>query len=445
MNGMRKTGTLTGFLIVLLLMLNACSPAAGGENGELGGGTSPTSADALPQLTITWFAWPPCDALTRLVTSYPDAIVKVDCVPVGQWHDAIFNGFLAQGGSDLPILDDGFIGEAVEGNYVLDLTDFLQTNSNMNDWMPATLSAIGEYPEASGRYYAAPLMTDAMILVYNREILGQYGIEQPADTWEGLLRQAGDIKVAGMYDGFVWFWSNNGNQLQDAWNQLAWSWGGELWNPVTYQIAGIINSAENEAALNFARRLYLTGPESAGNYIYADVTAAMCEGTAAMTVIWSGVVFNWQNEAVCPQSANFGYAVPPAGPQAHVLSQGGMGISLSKYSTNPEAASAFLQWLFTPETQLEWVSLGGHSGYQSVQVSETAMNAAAFNPVYVEAYQLTRNTYNLPEAYELLTLEGEYLHQAIVGEISPRDALKQLGEAQQAVISREYNLGPPTR
>ena len=34
-------------------------------------------------------------------------------------------------------------------------------------------------------------------------------------------------------------------------NQMAWSFGGELWDPTTYQIEGVMNSPENVAALEF--------------------------------------------------------------------------------------------------------------------------------------------------------------------------------------------------
>jgi hypothetical protein len=78
---------------------------------------APASAQDKPNLSIVWFAWPPCDLLTNLVSTYPDANVTVSCVPIGQWHDQIFADFAAQGGADLPILDSQFMGEAVKGGH----------------------------------------------------------------------------------------------------------------------------------------------------------------------------------------------------------------------------------------------------------------------------------------------------------------------------------------
>ena len=63
---------------------------------------APVMGQDKPNLSIVWFAWPPCDLLTSLVAQYPDANVTVSCVPIDQWHDQIFADFAAQGGADRP-------------------------------------------------------------------------------------------------------------------------------------------------------------------------------------------------------------------------------------------------------------------------------------------------------------------------------------------------------
>ena len=38
-----------------------------------------------PELSIIWFAWPPCEALGELAGQYPgNATVTTNCVPLGQ-------------------------------------------------------------------------------------------------------------------------------------------------------------------------------------------------------------------------------------------------------------------------------------------------------------------------------------------------------------------------
>jgi multiple sugar transport system substrate-binding protein len=416
-------------LMIAVLVLAACKPKVAGPK---------------PELSITWFAWPPCDALAKLVAEYPDATVKVNCVPYEQWHDSIFTDFAAKGGVDLPIVDSQWTGEAVTGGHLLELTDFLKQDTNFNDWVPSALQAYGEYPIGSGHYYGAPIMADVQVLIYNKNILNEYSID-PASltTWDALLGAAQTIKAGGKYDGFVWFWIGSGDQIQSAWNELAWSWGGELWDPQTYQFEGVVNSPQNVAALEYARNLYLAGPEGAGNFSYGEVTTAMCDGTSAMTAIWVGVAAGWTDPASCKEFPNMGFMVPPAGPAAHILQLGGMGMNVSAYTKNKDAALAFLKWLMSQETQLKWVQMGGYSALQSVLASDTFKNAAPFNVAFAEAYPLVRDFYNLPEYYGLMTKEGEYLNLAVTGQMGAQEALDSLAADQQVIIDQAYPSGPP--
>ena len=54
-------------------------------------------------------------------------------------------------------------------------------------------------------------------------------------------------------DGIAEFWCGAAacyDNVQTAWNQIAWSFGGELWDPAKYKVDGILNSPENIAALD---------------------------------------------------------------------------------------------------------------------------------------------------------------------------------------------------
>src|SRR5690606_12971658 len=126
----------------------------------LSGALIPASAQDTPDLSIVWFAWPPCDLLTSLVADYEAANVTVSCVPLGQWHDQIFADFAAQGGADLPILDSQFMGEAVVGNHIVNLTEWMNENLPLDDYNQTALSYYAEVPGGSGQFYSVPVITD---------------------------------------------------------------------------------------------------------------------------------------------------------------------------------------------------------------------------------------------------------------------------------------------
>jgi len=399
---------------------------------------STVSAQDDAELSIIWFAWPPCDALSTLVQEYEDAAVTVDCVPLAQWRDQIFTDFVARSGADLPILDSQWIGEAVLGNHLVELSGWMEGNLEVDDFVPAALAAYGEYPAGSGEYYGVPAMADVQMLVYRADLFEEAGFDGPADTWEGVLEQAQTFKDGDLVEnGWVWFWCGSAacvDQIQTAWNQLAWSFGGELWDPAENQIVGVLNSEENAAAIEFASQLYQTGPDGSGDFTYDEVISSICGGTAAMTSIWVGFGPVIASPESCEQAENLAYAVPPAGPVSHTLSLGGMGMSVSAYAEDQDAALAFLAWFESQETQLRWAELGGYSARISVLESDVFLNAAPYNDVFAEAYPLVRDFWNVPVYAQLLELQGEYLNLAITGQMSAQDALDFIAEEQQFIL-----------
>ncbi len=428
------------FVAALLLLVFAVAPA---------------SAQDKPNLSIVWFAWPPCDLLTNLVATYPDANVTVSCVPIGQWHDQIFADFAAQGGADLPILDSQFMGEAVKGSHIADLTDLLKNDLPFDDFNQTALSAYAEVPAGSGTYYSVPVITDTRMFVYRKDLfenadaMAAYqtatgnALEVPK-TWTELLAIAQFFKSSDFIEnGYASHWINDGDEVQTTWNHILWSFGGELWDPATYQIEGILNNDIGVKALEFAQELYKTAPTGASGFGFDETVGTICNGSTAMVEIWYGFGGAFTNADTCAQAPNLGFAVVP-GEVDHYISLGGQGISVSAYSQNVDAAKAFLVWLMSDETQTAWVQGGGFSGRTSILASDAFLNAAPYNPSFNEAFQYVKDFWNMPEYNQLLSVQGEYLNLAISGQMDAKEALDEIASEQQAVLDEAYPDGPPT-
>jgi multiple sugar transport system substrate-binding protein len=399
-------------------------------------GIAPAAAQDT-ELSIVWFAWPPCNLLDTITDDYPDATVTVTCVPIGQWFDQIFLDFASGGGADLPILDSQFMGAAVAGNHVLDLTDWINENLPVDDYVPAALSAYAEVPFGSGQYYSVPMMTDTRMLVYRTDLFEEAGFEPPT-SWDELLEQAQFFAESDLVEnGFATHWDPTQDLVATTWNHILWSNGGELWDPETYQIEGVLNSETAVEAVNFANQLWQTAPDGAGSFGFDEVVGAMCNGTTAMIEIWYGFGGAFTSPESCAQAENIGFAVVP-GAEEHFISLGGMGISVSAYSENPEAALALIAWLQSDEVQLRWAREGGFPGRTSILESEDFLNAAPYNPSFAEAFQLVKDFWNLPEYQEMLSIQQEYLNLAITGQMDAQEALDAIAAEQQAIIDEAY-------
>ncbi|MEQ8677827.1 MAG: extracellular solute-binding protein [Aggregatilineales bacterium] len=389
------------------------------------------------ELSIIWFAWPPCDLLDTITDDYPDATVTVTCVPIGQWFDQIFLDFASGGGADLPILDSQFMGAAVAGGHVANLSEWMNENLPIDDYVPAALSAYGEVVPGSGEYYSVPMMTDTRMLVYRTDVFEEAGLEVPA-TWSELLADAQAFKEGDLIEnGFATHWSPDGDLVATGWNHLFWSFGGELWDSETYTVEGIINDEAGVRAIEFANELWQTAPDGAGSFGFDEVVGAMCNGSTAMVEIWYGFGGAFTSPDSCAEADNIGFAVVP-GEEEHFISLGGMGISLSSYSENPEAALDLIAWLQSDEIQLRWAREGGFPGRTSILASDDFLNSAPYAPSFAEAFQLVKDFWNLPEYQEMLGIQQEYLNLAITGQMDAQEALDEIALEHQEILDDAY-------
>ncbi len=425
---MQKSKFLTKVLLVLLII------------SVLSGALIPAVAQDKPNLSIVWFAWPPCDLLSSIVTEYEAANVSVSCVPIGQWRDQIFADFAAQGGADAPILDSQFMGEAVAGDHLVELTDWMQDNLPYDDYNQVALSYYAEVPQGSGRLYSVPMMTDTRMLVYRADVFEAAGFEPP-QSWSELLEQAQFFRDSDLIEyGFATHWLNDGDLVQTAWNHVLWSFGGDLWDADTYTVEGVLNSETGVRAIEFAKELVATAPVGAAGFGFDETVGAMCNGSTAMIEIWYGFGPAFTDPEGCPYEIAF--AVVP-GEDAHYISLGGMGISVSRYSPNQEAALDLVAWLQSDEVQLEWAARGGFPGRTSILASDSFLNAAPYNPSFNEAFALVRDFWNIPEYAQLLDVQGEYLSLAISGQMDAQEALDEIAAEQQEILDNAYPDGPP--
>jgi multiple sugar transport system substrate-binding protein len=223
---------------------------------------------------------------------------------------------------------------------------------------------------------------------------------------------------------------------------MAWSFGGELWDPATYKVAGILNSDTNVKALTFAADLFKTGPDGAGDFQFNETVDTVCSGATAMTTIWFGFGPALVDPKGCKNADNLGYAVAP-GQDKHFISLGGMGIHVSAYTKNKDASLAFLKWVQSKDTQLAWAKLGGFSARKSILASDEFKKVTPYNPIFSDAYQYVKDFWNIPEYNKMLVVQMEQLNLAVTGQADPKTALDTIATEQQKILDEAYPNGPP--
>ena len=92
------------------------------------------------------------------------------------------------------------------------------------------------------------------------------------------------------------------------------SFGGELGDPVSYKVDGIINGDKSIAALEAYKELYSFTPPGWAKTFFVENNQAITEGLAAMSMNYFAFFPALLNEATNPHAKNTGFFANPAGP-----------------------------------------------------------------------------------------------------------------------------------
>ena len=230
----------------------------------------------------------------------------------------------------------------------------------MSDWSKEMLARYGEYPDASGKIYALPINADAEGMHYRKDLFEdpkekagfkeKYGYElELPQTWKQLrdiaewFTRPPELYGLGMMGGREY------DYLTSVTNCLIWSFGGELWNPDTFEIKGYIDSPASIDGLKFYIELMKFCPPGVATWGWDEVNTAFQTGKVAMAHNWFYFFGAMADPKQNPYADRTGFAILPGavgrdGMFRREFSMGGQGIGISKYSKNVQAAWDFIEW-----------------------------------------------------------------------------------------------------
>jgi len=454
----KLAGPLVAGIAALLCAGTVAACGGSDDDGAAAGGTTapgaiPALSDEPVTLTFLWFEWPPAQALEDFANSEykqlrPNVTVKVNTVPIANWHDAIFTQFAARKTDfDIPVLDSQYIGEAVTNGNILDLTDFANENIEKDAYDPYLLAAYGQYPQGQtgeldpdGRLYGLPLLGDTWAMMWRKDLMG----EEPPATWEDMIAAAQKCQDEnpGM-SGMAFHQSKDSDAAAVTYNTVNGVYGGELWNPDERQIEGIVNDDAGQKAMDvLVNRMRPLTPQGSGNWFIDEVNAAMAQGKVC-------VAFNWVatlGGQLDPEQSTLGktpeeiqeklgFAALPEQDTDYVP-LGGMGMHISKYSpeANQNEALNFIKWFEQADVQRKWAAAGGVPSRKDALSSPEFLEGPPWNQVYADSVPRLRDFWNLPEYAKLLEVQSTNVNAALNGTKDPAQALDDIASEQQAIL-----------
>ena len=416
--------------------------------------TDDTEPVGVTEINILWAQWDPADYLQEMGNMYEaETGIKVNVIqePWGSFGNLFFAEMAAQGTSyDMVVGDSQWLGQgATQGHYV-DMTDFLVSEGIDKTVTPATLASYGEYPAASGTYYAYPTEGDADGWAYRKDLFEnpdemaafetEYGYPlAPPETYEQLR----DIAMfftrpdAGLY-GLAIYTQADYDALTMGVENVFFSFGAQ-WQDENNNVMGVVNSPEAVAGVEFYRSLYeCCQAPGLSNAFFAEVNDAFIGGKVAMGMNYFAFFPALVNPEVNPHAADTGFFVNPAGPGgAQHAALGGQGMSIISYIApeRQEAAKAFIRWFAQENIQVEWARVGGYTCNINVLQSEEFLNATPYNAAFAETMTFVKDFWNIPVFGDLLLVAQTELGKYIVsGEGTAQEAMDNIAAQHDAIL-----------
>ena len=415
-------------------------------------------AAAETELTFVWHAGTCADALVEIARDYPDPDVRIvpALVPYGpEWHNRIASEFAIQGDAfDFAMWDSQSTAEFAGGGHAVLINDIFEQSSYLApELFPArSLKQYGEYPDNSGRFYGLPINQDAYGMMYRRDLF-----EDPKEQAAFRKKYGRELRVPQTYqearevaefftrpDQGLYGWGQMGGRAYDfattASNSFMWSFGGELYNPETFEVLGYLNSPASIDGVQAYVDMFQYGPPGSGNWGWDEINAAFQQGQLAMAMQW--FYFNGSNAdpAVNPYAESTGFAILPGavgrdGLFRRQFSVGGQGMGINRYSENLPELVAFMEWYFQPEQQARYAAVC-QTGLKAVLDSREWQGLNRFNRQFATALDYLNDYWHLPEYAILLDQLQEDISNAIAGVKTVRQALTDAATRHERTLTR---------
>jgi trehalose/maltose transport system substrate-binding protein len=277
-------------------------------------------------------------------------------------------------GPDVLDVDVSWLG-ALQGD-LIDLRPYFE--EEMASMSPGLASSY----VVGGRLVAIPYQIHAGALMYREDLLRVYGYSHPPQTWDELEQMAVHIQAGERAKGKKEFWGYvwPGAATESlTCNALEWQvdeGGGHILE--SDAAISVNNPAAIRAWQRAKRWVGWISPTGAPEYREADTLNAFDSGRSAFARVWVTEPANLatsshDNVRIQPlagelNSGNAGYTTMPGGSVAAASTLGGLGLSISKYSTHPREDAALIRFLIRRQYE-SWQTTSTPKSTQTVVYS----------------------------------------------------------------------------
>lgn len=454
------------------------APAPAPEQG--GGEAKPEPGRPEQTIKILAIAWPQSPVEQKLADELFTPATGIKVIVESQGYTFNEQKALNEVASksdyyDIYQYDSQWIGRYVFNGALerLDTADYLGAAGatiSHDDFYPEIATVIGRYPTnewklykerdyasaLSSPLYGLPWSNNCQGFFYNKEyfkaagLVNASGEPTPPQTWDEFREMALVLQQKLGKDGIHATAASatpQADYISMEFFHIMWAFGGELWNPNTWQAAGFVNSPETVKALEFFSNLFLKDKVMAPdtpNWDFDTKLTAMLQGKVAMCPQWVPLLGGLMElPDVSQVVGQYGHTVipgvkdPATGQIRRYAQFGSQGIGINAYSKSKQAAWQYLQWLLSRDIQLR-LSQSPEAGFGSsrLDLKNEVTGISPWHKAFVDSVPFLRDFWNNEYYPELLDIQQRESSLAFSGRKTPQRAMDDAAIAQQAVYDR---------
>jgi multiple sugar transport system substrate-binding protein len=415
---------LVGVVVALTFLITGC----GGNNEEAQGGGKASGdvrviMEEVPDTDIVQ------DMLGEFNKQYPDINVQIEALPYDQMRDKIVSSFMAPDPTyDLIIVDNPWMYDFASSDFLEPLDgriDAAGNDYNYDDFA----APVRQIAEVDGHIYGVPFYNYGLGLIYRQDLFEQAGLKPPT-TLDELQSAAQQLQQPGTAG--IAMQPQRGYKIFEEWGNWLFAEGGQIQNQ-NGQI--VLDSPEAREALNMYIETYeCCAPPNSLNWSFDPALRSVSSGNSAMMMSynWMLPTLNDPDGPAGDLAGKFGLAEVPGGKA--VL--GAWYWSIPANSANKEAAWTFVQWLTSPQQDIERVSMGGAPVRNSVMENKKVWEQGYGESYYKTVQAILQDSAPLadgPHAEEMIQVVGTELNAAVAGQQSVDQAITRAANQAEEV------------
>ena len=361
--------------------------------------------------------------IQRYTKGHPSVSIKRQYVPFASFKQKLLQGATTGQLPDFVVVDDPDNASFAKLKVFTDLTQ------QIKNWGKADLFLDAPYKTTlwEGHNYGVPMVSNCIVLWYNKPFLQQAGVKPPTN-WDELKQTAAALTKGGRHGLAV-----SGIQSEEGtfqWLPFLWQSGADI---------PTINSVGGKAALALWVDMVKSGSMSRGilNWAQADVLAEFMHGRAAMMV--NGP---WQLPVIKAEAKNldWGVAVLPKGKQsASVL--GGENLAISTACQNVDGAWRFIEWMEEPDNFKQLQIDTGNLPSQKQLLKDPYWSKDPVYSVFAQQLLVAKPRAYGPNYPKISDAIQKAMQAAISGQSSVDDALAEAQETITPLLPKDMRSG----